>query len=150
MKFSNGPSVILNSGSIDICNIHKVDKYGRHGISYVVGEHNRSFQELRRIINELIIANDLGEIKTPWSQKNKMIHLYMSNKKNVPIVDGDTVKPGDFCKVNVTPSAYIMQERSVFRLPDGSTGENFTTKKGIKLFLNGIKVLEPVSEEDLF
>ena len=152
MKFSRGPAVILNSGSLDNCFLSKKDKFGRYVIQYVVGIGNRSFVELKRITEQLMADNGMTGKKFPWTvnEATNMVTIQATSKIKVPIVGAKTLGDGDFCKVNVTPSAYSIQERSVFRLPDGSTGEQFTAKSGVKLFLNGLKAVEQTEVEDLF
>ena len=158
LKFSKGPSVILNSGSLNQSSLGKVDKFNNYSTCYVVGVGNRSFQELKRIVTQLIEDNLLNKgVKMPWrvDEKTNMVSIIASSKKPVPILKHDDtkaetseVRDGDFCKVNITPSAYKVMEEAKFRLPDGSMGQQFTEKHGVKLFLNGIKLLS--SDEELF
>ena len=152
MEFSKGPAIILNSGSLDNCFLSKKDKFGRYAVQYIVGVGNRSFKELKRIVEQLIKENGLGSAKVPWTvnESTNMVTIRAANSKQVPIVGADKLTNGEFCKMNVTPSTYSIKERAVFRLPDGSTAENFNTKKGVNLFLNGLKAMDPIDEEDLF
>ena len=159
MELFKGPSVILNSGSINASSLGKADKFGKYSTGYVVGKGNRSFLELRRIVDQLIKNRYLSGVKLPWieDESTGMVSIFSSNKKVIPIITNDEkkadvslVRDGTFCKLNVTPAAYEMSEVVAFRLPDGSHGTQEVKKAGVKLFLNGIKLLDNQQDEELF
>lgn len=159
MNFSKGPSLILNSGSLNASSLTVQDKFGKYSTGYVVGKGNRSFIELKRIIDQLIKDNKLVGVKMPWieDENTGMVSIFSSNKKVIPVLTNDDkkadaklVRDGQFCKLNVTPAAYCMEEVVAFRLPDGSTGTQEVKKTGVKLFLNGIKLLDNQQDEELF
>jgi hypothetical protein len=158
LNFFKGPSVILNSGSLNQSTLGKTDKYGKYSTAYVMGVGNRSFRELKRIVDQLIEDNNIKTDRRPWrvDDKTNMVSVFASSNKIVPVlshdekkVDVSEARDGDFCKLNVTPSAYIMEETATFRMPDGSLAQQQNQKTGVKLFLNGIKLLEP-NDEELF
>jgi hypothetical protein len=159
VNFSKGPSIILNSGTVDHVYLSALDKFGRYSLVYVVGIGNRSFRELDRICKELIEKEGMKNPSVPWTvdPKTNMVSIRANCKKDVPVsdIDGkkvsvDKVSNGIFCKINITPSAYSIQETSTYLTPDGVRHLATHNKEGIKLFLNGVKLIDTVSIEEMF
>lgn len=161
MICSKGPSIIVNSGSLDHVNLTKPDKFNRYSVRYVVGVNNRSFLELKRIVSELCQKEGLKNPKLPWieDERTQMVSMLASSKNLIPVVGADEKKAdlklaadGVFCKVNVTPSVYKITQPSSYVTPDGMRHAIEHTDEGVKLFLNGIKLIQeqPTTIEDLF
>ena len=156
LSFFKGPSLILNSGSLNYACIATPDKFNKFSTYYVVGKGNRSFKELKRIVNQLIEDSKLKATKMPWliDETTSMVSVFASSKNPVPVIDGGAktdmkqARDGDFCKINVTPAVYEFEEVVSFRLPDGTMGQNLVKKTGVNLYLNGVMLLD--TDQDLF
>jgi hypothetical protein len=147
--------VILNSGSLNNASLTKTGKFDRYSTQYVVGQGNRSYRELVRICDELIAKAGLNSPKLPWKldERTGMVTISASSKKPVPVADSlgkkveaTVARDGEFCKINVTPSAYRIEEPSSYVTPDGLRHSVVNTKEGISLFLNGVKLVEEATE----
>ncbi len=157
MSSSNpkGPTVILNSGSLNNASITKLDKFSRYSTQYVVGQGNRSYRELVRICEELASKAGIKSPKLPWKHdiSTGMVTISASSKKPVPVADSlgkkvasTQARDGEFCKISVTPSVYKIEEPSSYVTPDGIRHSVVNTKEGISLFLNGVKLVEETTE----
>jgi hypothetical protein len=156
-----GPSVILNSGSVANTNLSNTNKFGKYGLDYVVGKGNATFKALTDVVDRLV-AKHKGDANTkrPWSlnESTGMVTIKTSSKRCPPVMDEEkrviprnSVKDGDFTKVNLTPLYYEMEETGSYVLPDGSRKVHKHTKKGVSLMLNGVLLLSGQgTEEELF
>ena len=164
-KFSDkqkGPSIILNSGSVANINLSNTNKYGKYDLRYVVGIGNLSYTALTDTCERLAIKNNrkIAGVKMPWhlDEQTKMVTIRASGKQRPPVMDTDkrvipanSIKDGDFAKINVTPCYYEMKDTGSYILPDGTRQVHTEVNKGITLFLNGVLLLSGQgTEEELF
>ena len=157
---NRGPSIIINSGSVSRVHIREPDRFKKFSLIYTVGVGNATFQVLKDICERLAIKNnrEIKGVKFPWKEDDGMVEIRCASKKRPAVMDhekrtipSDEIRDGNFCKLNLTPFYYTMDDSSWVILPDGSRRMNKNKKKGITLFLNGVMLMSGEnSGEDLF
>lgn len=157
-----GKTHILNSGSVDNTYLSDTSKYGKYCVWYVVGKNNLSYKKLIDACERLAIKNNraVAGVRMPWKldEKTDMVTIKTSSLKRPAVMDAEkrvipsnSVKDGDFTKVNVTPFYYEREESGSYVMPDGTRQVHVNVQKGITLFLNGVLLLSGQgTEEDLF
>ncbi len=162
-KSSNkGSAIILNSGSVANTELTNPNKYGKYHLQYVVGAGNPTYLLLIDICERLAIKNNrkVAGVKMPWKvdEETNMTTLSSSGKMRPAVMDmnkrvipAESVKDGDFVKINVTPWYYELEEVSSYLDPDGNRVGHTEIIKGITLILNGVLLLSGQgTEEELF
>lgn len=157
---AKGPSLILNSGSVDNVSLSSPDKFGNYSLTYSVGIYNKTFVELKRICDELAKGNDYNmdasNFRKPWTvdTSTNMVKIRVNNKRAPAILNQDKkqidvklVRDGSFAKINITPFLYVMTERSSYVDPSGKRVVFTQPNHGIKLYFNGLMLTQT---EELF
>lgn len=154
--FEFSPSIILNTGNLVSAFLTAPNQYGKYSVSYQVGEHNKSFEELLKIHAALANRYAYTTDKRPWKYKKDMVTIFADSKQPVPILNSQgariharDVKIGNAVKINVKLMYYSMENEIQYRTPEGTMERQLTHKEGIKLMLNGVQLHqpEPVTEE---